>query len=542
MMWLCLAQAALQDPKLPDRVEVRVVASSGGSLYLDKGSADRLEAGDRVIFYPLGGGAVEATLHSVSRSGSRCQPAADAPAVDLGTRGEVFVPKERGRPRDPAPSVPPRAPEHPPWAHPPLAWDEKMPLLGTASRSAPDERPIAARGRAYTQYLTTQNRQGGVENTYALARAGAYVEMDNLLGDGGLFRAQGEVYRRDSDLAAGEDVTVERGRLDRLSYIWGDHEGEPWRLELGRFFQNAFPELGLLDGAEGRLRTTHHRVGLSAGELPDRLHGLRWSDDLQASASYEFSVNAREDLVAGVAYQATWHEGDRDRDLLLGKVYGTPLESVTVYAAVWLDYYGAHDDFKSPGFEVTEAHAQAVWRFAPGQGLGVHALRVRTPQILRDEFDLLIAPIILENHVQRFGLTSWHALGTHLHADTRLDRWKDQNGDEGVTGELRLALRNLALDPGEIAAAVYRVDGVFTEGSGVRFSATRHFDALSVSVTYDVGRYTFAEDPEERLEQSVHATVDVALGAAWTLSAFANAGFGDEQDYTSVGLYLQKRF
>ena len=104
------------------RIDVRVTASSGGSIYLDKGRVASIQPGDEVVLYPLGEGIVNATIQSVSKSSSRCTVLSGSVRVDIGTRGEVLVMESRSssdaeRSQDSTGSRP--VPQHPGWSHQP---------------------------------------------------------------------------------------------------------------------------------------------------------------------------------------------------------------------------------------------------------------------------------------------------------------------------------------------------------------------------------------------------------------------------------------
>jgi len=138
------------------RIEVTVTAVSGRDVYLDRGRAEGLAPGDEVRLFPAVGSALTAVLRSVSTSGSRAQLRSGDVPPDIGTRGEILVPRDRladeQAPPDAGPDAaheePPTRPEtepaapppHPPWERAPEQWDQGVPLLAPITARAPEER------------------------------------------------------------------------------------------------------------------------------------------------------------------------------------------------------------------------------------------------------------------------------------------------------------------------------------------------------------------------------------------------------------------
>lgn len=376
-----------------DRIEVRVTASSGGSVFLDQGRAAGIEPGDEVLLYSPGAGMVKGTIQAVSTSNSRCAVAFQAAPIDIGTRGEVLVPRDRRRTPDEDVSGTRReaaggqVPEHPPWTHPPEQWDQEMPLLAPAFSRKASERERQIHGRLFADYSHTWNLKDP-QHQYSLGQAGTSLWIENPLGRGGRFHLDGELNRRDLLLDDGDGEVDQPGRIDRFSYQWGGGQDQPFRVELGRFLQSEIPELGVLDGAEFVYRTeSANRIGVSLGAMPEPFPDLKTGDDLQAAVFYRFISGEEENFSAAAAYQKTWHRGKSDRDLVIGTVdYHSPGGVLSLHQSVWGDFYGPSDNLKSRSFEFTQAETSGLLRLHPSRGLGVHFSRIRWPQLLRTEF------------------------------------------------------------------------------------------------------------------------------------------------------------
>ena len=142
----------------------------------------------------------------------------------------------------------------------------------------------------------------------------------------------------------------------------------------------------------------------------------------------------------------------------------------------------------------------------------------------------------------RYGLSAWQEWGKTVRLDGRVDQWHDQDRRAGTTWDVRLALRDLLYDRGEVALSIYDTDGVFTSGLGGRIGLNRYFSRGFVSVAYDLAGYRFAADPGDFLQHGFHGTVDYDLSATTAVSLSTDYWFGDRQNSFGLGLFLQKRF
>ncbi len=552
--WLVLTLLALlpaaSDPNgVPamKRLEVQVTAASGGSIYLDKGRKDGVAIGDLVLVHASAAGTFEALVRSVSKSSCRVELPPGAPAVAPSDPAEVLVPLSRlqemeaeGEDEEPAKAVP----DHPEWTASPEEWDGETPLLAAAWDRTPDEKPTRLRGRVFFTGQNTWDDEFG-ENEFTSARLGTEVFIENPWKDGGEIHFDGELMLRRADLEFGTDSRTTRGRLDRLSYSWGGDRQEESFYEVGRFLQNEFPELGVLDGGEYvRRLDSGARVGASFGYMPEQYPRMETGDDLQVAVFYRTDSDDPEDMVLGIAYQSTWHKGDADRNLVIGTLDWNPTEQLSLYGSAWVDYYGSGDDIKDDGVELTQFRLNGVYRIDQDSGVGAHVSHTRWPELLRNQLQSATAEQILDNETSRIGVSGWHRLAEDVRLDGRLDHWEDED-DSGGSGDIRLALRDMLYEKGEVAVAVFTTRGSFTEGNGLRLSANRSFGhGTFCTVSWENAQYEqdTAGADEDLDQQTVRASLDMLLGATRNLSLYAERRTGDSQDSKNLGVFFQQRF
>jgi len=331
----------------------------------------------------------------------------------------------------------------------------------------------------------------------------------------------------------GADEQYTRGRLDRASYRWGDTRQDADRIQVGRFLQHEFSVLGLLDGVEYVHRTdTGSRLGASFGYIPEVYDNLQTGNDLQASAFWRSAAEGSEPVTVGVALQNTWHDGEQDRNLLVGSFDAQPADDVSFSAETLVDFYGSEDTIKDDGVELTEARLYGRWRLSPISGVGLHATHVRWPETKGIEYGDLTPEQVADSRVDRVGVDGWRQLDEHLRVDGRLDVWQDED-ESGQSGNVRAALRNVFWERGEVAADVFGTSGEFSDGRGLRLSAARAFETLGYgTLSWELSDYTTdtEDDSTDLLQQALRASLDTALGSGWTMSAYTEHRFGDSQD------------
>jgi hypothetical protein len=557
------------------KVEVRVTSVTNASCYLDKGRAAGLEIGDRVLFYSTSGVGSEGTIRAVSKNSARAEIDPGAPAVELGARGEAFVPATRiekpapvepkpapttpPSPQQPAPKIgevppgqvpPPRAPprtvpEHPPWQQAPEEWSKDKPLLAPAFGLAPEDREPRLRGRAYVQAQGTRDDSGSTRE-YFNGNAGFDATLDNPFGDGGSLRMDATLWTRSAD-ADFDDVHTDetRIRLNRLTYELGGTQDDPTRWMFGRFLQREFPQLGVLDGVEWDRRLANGSVlGASAGAMPEPFSDMSSFDDMQAALFYRHAFDESRRNFVGLAYQNTWHDGDQDRNLFVADAAFVPGDRVRLNANALVDWYGSGDEIKDEGFELTELLLSGTWLVTSTSGVGLTYSHRRIPELLRSEFHDYDAPTVRDNELDRVALNGWHMFTPKVRVDARADLWDDHE-DSGQTVEAGLSLRNMLWSDGELSAAVFHADGSYSSGPGFRVNASKAFGRTSASLGYtwvDYSQKDFTGEQSELAQQALFGTFDLPLSERCDLSLLGERRFGDEQDAYTLGLMVQWRF
>jgi len=568
LLWLSLLALVCAQPAAAQgggeeavlRVEVRVTSVVAGEVYLDVGRDSGLETGDRVRLLPPGAAPVEVTVVSVSSRSARARLEAPSPAVDVGTSGEVRVPAARlaappqspgsADPKQPTVPVqgvsqdPPGAQEpaqHPGWSTPPEEWNDQMPLLAPAQAKEQEQRAVTWRGFAFVDGQATFDD----ERDYALGRAGVDLQAQDLFAESGVLHLDLEGFARMADLSDGLDDDESRVRLDRLSYLWGGDRERPTSLEGGRFLQRMLPEFGVLDGVEWTQRlTSGDRLGVSAGFLPEWTPEMETGDDLQVAAAWRHLAGADDQLELGLGYQKTWHEGESDRDLALGTLDWRPDPSWNLHGTAWVDFYDSSEEVKSSGAELTQATLNASKHFSNAAGLTLFGTHMRYPDLLRYEYKPVEPTTLDDFENTRLGVSGWSEIARKVRLSARVSWWTDDE-DDGLTGELRLGVRDRVLSQGELALALFGGDGKYSQVTGARLSASRSFASGWWTLGLESALHEsdgFEGDQAELWQHVVRASFDRDLGASWDMSLWGDQRFGDEQQATTVGFSLRRRF
>jgi hypothetical protein len=538
-LWLVLPALPLcaQQPEFT-ALEVHVTAASPASIYLDLGSDAGVEVGDRVRLYPESAPLLEAVIRSVSRQSARAESSSNSSGLGLGTRGEVLVPTERLQLLAAAQG----AQAHPAWEQSVDGWDSQLPLLAVPDVSKSRARELVWSGRTYFQVDHTLDRV--IDNSYAFARLGTVLRLENPFERAGALELRGEFEQRDASTDGSGDDLDRTSRLERLSYHWGDELDAPRRYEIGRFAQHEFPELGVIDGAEVLFRPSPlDRWGASFGYSPSYTAEMKSGEDAQVAAYYRHLFDPEESASVGLAYQKTFHRGAADRDLLLldGRWFRPGALALT--GTAWIDYYAASDDPKSAGFELTQLYASANLPIGQDSGLGANASYVRFPSLLNDELPTLPEQSLLDHHVQRVSLNGWHRLRPDLRLHARADAWEDQD-DSGGSGEVGARWRRALFDSVDLNTALFASDGKSSSLTGMRVGASRSFSRGSFGCGWELAQNqaSTAAGDEALLQQALRASLDLSLGRRWSLSAYFEDRFGDEQDSLAAGLYISRRY
>lgn len=444
-----VATAAGQESQEKARIELRVMAATPGRAIVDRGSVDGLKVGDAVELRPRGGTPLRGIVADVRERVATVELDDRGALVAAGTRGDATVPASRlPKPAPPAPPAQPPAaaptagepakPAEPAaapagageakkWTNRDAGFQQAQPLLAGMSALHPAQRPARVDGRVWTLADFTSASDGGWSSSYA--RAGVDLRAENLAGDGGTLRADLET-NYDTELDDGHGVDF---LARRLSYTMGGTRFDAQRVEIGRFLQHAMPELGYLDGLEwGRRLEGGHKVAASAGFMPEPDDDFGTLDDLQAAVSYEWINDAGEQLTLAGALQQTWHDGQMDRRLALGKARWMPAGGWDVSAATWVDFYDGDDDAKDESVELTQGIVSIVRSFEGGGSLALTGQHVAFPELERHgEYLPLDATALARSHNERIALSGRTTPGTAIALHGDVAAYHDEEGSGG---------------------------------------------------------------------------------------------------------------
>ena len=535
-----LAIAETQDSVTP--IEVHIAQVSGPRVTIDRGSTSGIAVGDVARFEDAAGVLMEGAVASVKTDSARIEmnDLSEGMILWVGQRGEVLVPSKRAR-ADGTASAADDKPEHGPWPEPVGPWAPGRPLLAPMTSPQPEERDQDIRGRFYTRYQYADDREGSGRR-YQRFWSGLDLELTNPFERGGQFRFRGDYSYRDYLKGVSSDDDSD-ARLQRFSYRHGTAIDDPARIEVGRFLHSEFSAFGLLDGVEYVRRLEDgSRVGFSLGMQPTRTDELTTAEDVASSVFYRWVAD--EDLNLGAGYQKTWHKGKADRDLVVGTLNWTLAERTYLRAAAKVDYQDGNTVHGSKGFQLSDLHVSLDHRFEQSAGIGLYASYADWPELLRDEFPLVLQETIANQQVSRLGLRGWKQVAHGIRLNGRVGGWQD-NDHSGGSAELRCSLRDVLYEGGEFSLAIFDTEGAFSSGIGARALLTHWFDETTLRLGYETTRYEqagFTGDQQALMHHLWRASLDTRLARDLDLSLNVDQRFGDEQDAFSAMLRLQWRF
>jgi hypothetical protein len=94
-------------------------------------------------------------------------------------------------------------------------------------------------------------------------------------------------------------------------------------------------------------------------------------------------------------------------------------------------------------------------------------------------------------------------------------------------------------------SSLFALDGASDTVAGLRLGASRWTDAGTLSLAYEFAQHepdNAGGDYATLNQHNLRTNWDFALGADWFCALRADFYFGDEQDATSAGVWLQRRF
>lgn len=532
-------------------VEVRVTSSDPGFAWVDRGSADGLAKGDRVVLVPRDGRTLPGTLADVTERGARVELQDPTFRAEPGTRGEVRVPRARIQSR-PTPRARPRqAPqpdeptERPPvdWQRPADDWRDGEPLLAKVRPLRPAERPERRSGRWYASLDWIDSSED--DRTDAYVRGGGSVLFENTFGRGERFQADAEWNWRDVDVPDQDGENRGRLRVDRLSWSEGGTRFAPVRWEVGRFLQGGMPELGVLDGAAWDFRRPDGtRWGVSVGFMPEPDPDFESGHDFQVAGWWRWVLDEAEQMSFATAYQKTFHDGNADRDLLIASFRRLPRVGWTVLGSLWIDLYTGGDDRASGAIGVTQAYLSGGRRWENGGSLDLVYTHLEFPDVDRDEFTPVLDAQVGDDHAERLALRGVLPLTAEADLRTTVGGFCDED-ESGGDAEVILSMQEFLFDHAFCDVGAFGVSGRFSNTIGTRLTLGCYQDDGRFAVDYffeqnRLDGFTAANDdlPQHRLRIGR----DWHTRSGWDLSARLEGLFYDQETAVLVSLFLQRSY
>lgn len=571
---LLTARAPAQEGAGADeRIAARVTAAAaGGGIVIDRGAVDGLQVGDRVEFQERGGGArfgvvveTEARVATVRPEDPDFRPVpgvratisvpaarfADDPPGDVTPPPvPVPVPADPGPTGDDATGKATGPPGMPPstWTRDDDEWTMDMPLLAEVRAVPPRQRPLRWRGRSYLSWDGIIDTEDGRGDSFL--RAGGAALVENPFGRGGVLHVDAEWNARRAGLIDENDESDRTFRLDRLSYTSGGHRHDPSQWRVGRFLQDDIPEFGILDGASWKWRSGGGDTwGVSAGFLPEPDKDQESFQDLQVAAWYRWVADEREILTVTTGYQKTWHNGSRDRDLIVSRLQYVPAEGWNVFGSLWVDLYGPGDDIKASGPRPTYAILDAQRALGENSGISFEYRHQEYPELQRRDFPFVGPEQVDDAHVDRLSATYWSWIvprgnGGGIRGYTRLGSWADEE-DAGGDGEAGLQFHGVFGPGGRFDIAGFGASGKFSShiGGRVRYGhvGPRHSWSLQYELrTNDITGFDANND--DLAQHRIRATYDLLRASGTSVSVYAEGQFQDREDQAFLGLFLQRNF
>lgn len=539
----CIALAVLGAPSLAEPpVAATVQTVSGRSVYLNVGRKDGVVAGARVVFRLINGVQIEATIVDVSANNSRAELPEGSLLPEINDHAEVQISAPmREEVADPAKSKPP-PPVHAPWLRKDGERTADTPLLAPAFSTNPAERPMTVRGRVFTTTRYTRDLANNANYTYA--RIGTWLEVQNPFKNEDRFRFEGDTDYRAISTSLRSDSKL-HGRIQRMSYAWGTNQDAPFRGEVGRFYSQSLPEIGIIDGGEAAVRLENGlSFGGGAGLYPTLYKKLTSTKDLGFHAFVDYQSEKEDSWFQGTfGVQQTWHTGAADRTLVIGRVNARPSRDLTIFGSVMVDLYGSGDTVKTQSAEITQLVSQVSYQINETNGLTGSITRMTWPELKREEYASLPPELIHNGYVDRISGSWWHKFSKSFRVTAQSHYWRDQDR-KGYGGELSADSYLSDAANSSIFGSVYYEDSAYTKGVGARLQGQRDLGSVRLFLGYDVYNYsssTFLGGTSDYLRQSVRTDVSWSTGR-WSWDIETSYTFGDSEESLSFGVNMQYRF
>lgn len=524
-------------------VDALVVSVSGQSVYINIGKSSKIAVGSRVVFVLKSGERVEATIVDATTSSARAQLLPDSLVPEVNDRAEVEVVEETPAPAQPATdTTKPKPPEHPPWTAQVGNRAADTPLLAPAFGMSPKERPTTFHGRIFSMARATEDLQN--DSTYSYLRAGAWLEITNPFHDGGRILFEGDTDYRNSDTFGGGSSS-ENLRIKRFSYAWGLDQHAGVRGEVGRYYSQYLPEIGLIDGGEVAWRFEDGwSFGGGAGLYPTTSNDLLVTDDYGFHAFADYQSEGKESWFQGTTgLQQTWHKGQVDRTLLIGRLNMRPNRDLSVFGTMLVDLYGSEDVVKSQMADITLLVLQSSYTFNPKTGVNASITRTTWPELKRSEYASLPPELLLNGYINRVSGSVWQKVTNDLRLTGRGHYWVDQD-HTGWGGEASADWFAGGENNSSYYGSMYYEDSAFTSGFGGRFQARRQIGQVQGFVGYDFFAYstnTLFGSGGNFVRHTIRADASWSTGR-WSWDIEGDYNFGDSERTLGLSVYAQYRF
>ncbi len=523
-------------------LNVSVTAVSGRSVFLDKGRNAGLAIGQRVFFYAPGEVRLEGFIKGVTSDNARVDFSPNDTLPPVGTKGEVDVPLPE--PEEEVVETTKPLVDHTPWERQLEVRSEDTPLLAPAFGQRPEDRPIEYRGRVFGQLQLTRDSGGGRDNENYYSRVGTRMEIINPFKKAGriLFAGQGDY--RASDSAGNGTESDTQFRTDRLSYAIGGQEHSPYRLEVGRFYSIVLPELGLMDGLEGMVRLENGwQVGMGTGFLPLPFPDRETGEDVAVNLFATYQSDGPKALAATMAYQKSWHHGNADRDVVVGRLNLKPTDKLWLYGTMKADFYSSEDSIKGQGVELTEFWGQA--RYVPDskKGASVSVSHFAWPELKRRLYKSLPVTLVKDGRTDRVSLSGWYRPKPKLRVSGRVNVWED-NVNSGHGGEVNANWRDLWRDNSSLFTSLYYTSASQNNGTGFRINARQQINDVGGFLGYELFLFrnsALSTGSTRSTRHTLRSGLDWTKGD-WSYNLTGDYFFGDDENSLSVGLYTDYRF
>jgi hypothetical protein len=277
--------------------------------------------------------------------------------------------------------------------------------------------------------------------------------------------------------------------------------------------------------------------------MPEPDNEFSTGDDFQVSGYYRWVADDSERIGAAAGYQKTWHNGNADRDLFVGKLHYLPLTGWNYDATVWVDLYTGGDDEK-PFLQLTQAWASAGFVSRAGHGLDLTFTHWNFPQIDRTEFLPVEDDQLANDHRERLALDSWIQASDDARLSGGAGVWVDEE-DSGFDAEVGVDLDDLFVDDSRTGFTLFATDGAFTSLFGGRFRWARTLESGRWDFLYEYSNNDqkgFDDNNDDFLQTWVRLTREFWTRSGWNVSVSADYRDWEDESSYSLGFYVQKSF